>query len=165
MSDLFKIVTKDLILNWLIITLIFALHCFCAEIYDNYSEENFSIRIRIAFSRSLFIFFAYSFILYLGPIVMWLVTYLLTLVLTKLNVIPLHKLTIPLSIVQNLDTICIVCFFFTGIISNLDRSWVDFFDEFLDMSNRSTLLLFVTIFKLFMIKPRYEKIKRLCECD
>ena len=139
------------------------MHEFCAEIYDNYSEVNFSIRI--AFSRSLLIFLGYSFIFYLGPIVMWLVTYLLTLVLTKLNVIPLHKLTIPLSIVQNLDTICIVCFFFTGIISNLDRSWVDFFDEFLDMSNRSTLLLFVTIFKLFMIKPRYEKIKRLCECD
>lgn len=163
MSDLFKIVTKDLILNWLIISLIFALHEFCAEIYDNYSEVNFSIRI--AFSRSLLIFLGYSFIFYLGPIVMWLVTYLLTLVLTKLNVIPLHKLTIPLSIVQNLDTICIVCFFFTCIISNLDRSWVDFFDDFLDMSNRSTLLLFVTIFKLFMIKPRYEKIKRLCECD
>ena len=67
MSDLFKIVTKDLILNWLIISLIFALHDFCAEIYDNYSEENFSIRIRIAFSRSLFIFFAYSFIFLLGP--------------------------------------------------------------------------------------------------
>jgi hypothetical protein len=163
MSDLFKIVTKDLILNWLIITLIFALHEFCAEIYDNYSEVNFSIRK--AFWDSFLIFLCYSFIFYLGPIVMWLVTYLLTLVLTKLNVIPLHKLTIPLSIVQNLDTICIVCFFFTGIISNLDRSWVDFFDEFLDMSNRSTLLLFVTIFKLFMIKPRYEKIKRLCECD
>ena len=163
MSDLFKIVTKDLILNWLIISLIFALHEFCAEIYDNYSEVNFSIRK--TFWLSVIVFFYYSFIFYLGPIVMWLVTYLLTLVLTKLNVIPLHKLTIPLSIVQNLDTICIVCFFFTGIISNLDRSWVDFFDEFLDMSNRSTLLLFVTIFKLFMIKPRYEKIKRLCECD
>lgn len=55
MSDLFKIVTKDLILNWLIISLIFALHEFCAEIYDNYSEVNFSIRI--AFSSSLLIFF------------------------------------------------------------------------------------------------------------
>ena len=163
MSDLFKIVTKDLILNWLIITLIFALHCFCAEIYDNYSEVNFSIRI--AFSRSLLLFFAYSFIFYLGPIVMWLVTYLLTLVLTKLNVIPLHKLTIPLSIVQNLDTICIVCFFFICIITAHDVSWVDFFDVFLDMSNRTSLMIFVIIFKLFMIKPRYEKIKRLCECD
>jgi len=163
MSDLFKIVTKDLILNWLIISLIFALHEFCAEIYDNYSEVNFSIRI--AFSRSLLLFLAYSFIFYLGPIVMWLVTYLLTLVLTKLNVIPLHKLTIPLSIVQNLDTICIVCFFFICIISPLDRSWVEFFEDFLDMSNRSTLMLLVIIFKLFMIKPRYKKIKRLCECD
>ena len=67
MSDLFKIVTKDLILNWLIITLIFALHCFCAEIYDNYSEANFSIRIRIAFSRSLFIFFCLFFYFILGP--------------------------------------------------------------------------------------------------
>jgi hypothetical protein len=163
MSDLFKIVTKDLILNWLIITLIFALHYFCAEIYDNYSEVNFSIRK--AFWDSFLIFLCYSFIFYLGPIVMWLVTYLLTLVLTKLNVIPLHKLTIPLSIVQNLDTICIVCFFFICIISPLDRSWVEFFEDFLDMSNRDTLMLFVIIFKLFMIKPRYEKIKRLCECD
>ncbi len=163
MSDLFKIVTKDLILNWLIITLIFALHYFCTEIYDNYSEVNFSIRK--TFWLSVIVFFYYSFIFYLGPIVMWLVTYLLTLVLTKLNVIPLHKLTIPLSIVQNLDTICIVCFFFTYIISNLDRSWVDFFDYFLDMSEKETLILFVMIFKLFMIKPRYEKIKRLCECD
>lgn len=158
MSDLFKIVTKDLILNWLIISLIFALHYFCAEIYDNFS-------IRIAFSRSLLLFFAYSFIFYLGPIVMWLVTYLLTLVLTKLNVIPLHKLTIPLSIVQNLDTICIVCFFFICNITAHDRSWVDFFDDYLDMSKRATLMLLVIIFKLFMIKPRYEKIKRLCECD
>jgi hypothetical protein len=163
MSDLFKIVTKDLILNWLIITLIFALHYFCAEIYDNYSEVNFSIRK--AFWDSFLIFLCYSFIFYLGPIVMWLVTYLLTLVLTKLNVIPLHKLTIPLSIVQNLDTICIVCFFSICIISPLDRSWVEFFEDFLDMSNRDTLMLFVIIFKLFMIKPRYEKIKRLCECD
>ena len=163
MSDLFKIVTKDLILNWLIISLIFALHYFCTEIYDNYSEVNFSIRK--TFWLSVIVFFYYSFIFYLGPIVMWLVTYLLTLVLTKLNVIPLHKLTIPLSIVQNLDTICIVCFFFTYIISNLDRSWVDFFDYFLDMSEKETLILFVMIFKLFMIKPRYEKIKRLCECD
>lgn len=163
MSDLFKIVTKDLILNWLIISLIFALHDFCAEIYDNYSEVNFSIRK--AFGGSLLLFFAYSFIFYLGPIVMWLVTYLLTLVLTKLNVIPLHKLTIPLSIVQNLDTICIVCFFFICIITAHDVSWVDFFDVFLDMSNRTSLMIFVIIFKLFMIKPRYEKIKRLCECD
>ena len=163
MSDLFKIVTKDLILNWLIITLIFALHCFCAEIYDNYSEVNFSIRK--AFAGSLLIFFGYSFIFYLGPIVMWLVTYLLTLVLTKLNVIPLHKLTIPLSIVQNLDTICIVCFFFICIINGLDLRGVDVFVDFLDMSKGSSLMLFVIIFKLFMIKPRYEKIKRLCECD
>ena len=96
---------------------------------------------------------------------MWLVTYLLTLVLTKLNVIPLHKLTIPLSIVQNLDTICIVCFFFTCIISSLDWRGVDVFVDFLDMSKSSSLMLFVIIFKLFMIKPRYEKIKRLCECD
>ena len=139
------------------------MHEFCAEIYDNYSEVNFSIRI--AFSRSLLLFWGYSFIFYLGPIVMWLVTYLLTLVLTKLNVIPLHKLTIPLSIVQNLDTICIVCFFFICNITAHDRSWVDFFDDFLDMSNRTSLMLFVIIFKLFMIKPRYEKIKRLCECD
>ena len=65
MSDLFKIVTKDLILNWLIITLIFALHEFCAEIYDNYSEVNFSIRI--AFSRSLLIFFGLFFYFLLGP--------------------------------------------------------------------------------------------------
>jgi hypothetical protein len=163
MSDLFKIVTKDLILNWLIITLIFALHCFCAEIYDNYSEVNFSIRK--AFWDSFLIFLCYSFIFYLGPIVMWLVTYLLTLVLTKLNVIPLHKLTIPLSIVQNLDTICIVCFFSFCIISTLDWRGVDVFDNFLDMSESATLMLFVMIFKLFMIKPRYEKIKRLCECD
>jgi len=163
MSDLFKIVTKDLILNWLIITLIFALHDFCAEIYDNYSEVNFSIRK--AFAGSLLIFFGYSFIFYLGPIVMWLVTYLLTLVLTKLNVIPLHKLTIPLSIVQNLDTICIVCFFFICIINGLDLRGVDVFVDFLDMSKGSSLMLFVIIFKLFMIKPRYEKIKRLCECD
>jgi hypothetical protein len=163
MSDLFKIVTKDLILNWLIITLIFALHYFCAEIYDNYSEVNFSIRK--AFWDSFLIFLCYSFIFYLGPIVMWLVTYLLTLVLTKLNVIPLHKLTIPLSIVQNLDTICIVCFFSFCIISTLDWRGVDVFDNFLDMSESATLMLFVMIFKLFMIKPRYEKIKRLCECD
>jgi hypothetical protein len=33
------------------------------------------------------------------------------------------------------------------------------------MSKSSFLMLFVIIFKLFMIKPRYEKIKRLCECD
>lgn len=163
MSYLFKIVTKDLILNWLIISLIFALHDFCAEIYDNYSEVNFSIRK--AFWGSLLIFLCYSFTFYLGPIVMWLVTYLLTLVLTKLNVIPLHKLTIPLSIVQNLDTICIVCFFFTCIISSLDWRGVDVFVDFLDMSKSSFLMLFVIIFKLFMIKPRYEKIKRLCECD
>ena len=163
MSDLFKIVTKDLILNWLIISLIFALHEFCAEIYDNYSEVNFSIRK--AFWGSFLIFLCYSFTFYLGPIVMWLVTYLLTLVLTKLNVIPLHKLTIPLSIVQNLDTICIVCFFFISLISTLDWRGVDVFDIFLDMSESATLMLFVMIFKLFMIKPRYEKIKRLCECD